>query len=151
MIKETNMEHFRSEIEAIFNAGGTLALKDGVPARCRDIGCIDCEFSMCNDRAKIQWAMSEYKPEPMLTAREKHFVECLEDGWLTKGEACNEFKWWEKKPRREGKRWVSDVGSKVHGILSYAFEIKLSFITWEDESPWSVADLRKLKVGEADD
>lgn len=142
MIKETNMEHFRSEIEAIFNAGGTLALKDGVPARCRDIGCIDCEFSMCNDRAKIQWAMSEYKPEPVLTAREKGFVECMEGGYIVR-DYNGQVKWCEKLPDRDGLNgmWYFSKPSDE----AYLFEDCFPFITW-DEEPWSVEELRKLKV-----
>ena len=90
----------------------------------------------------------EHFPEPVLTAREKHFVESLEDGWLTKGDACNEIKWWDKKPKREGNGWVVMEATQVHSILFYAFGIKLPFITWEDEEPWSVEELRKLKVKE---
>lgn len=156
-MKETNMEHFRCEMENLLELDDEdelFAVVNGRPVLCfEQERCIGCELKgKPGDCAKsfIKWLMSEYKPEPVLTAREKHFVECLEDGWLTKGEACNEFKWWEKKPRRERNKWVAYEATQVHSILSYAFGIKLPFITWEDEEPWSVEDLRKLKVGETD-
>lgn len=147
-MKETNMEHFRGEIE---KAGHDFAFINGKVEKCNM--CKKCDFETGPDEAwesctirKTRWLMSEYKSEPVLTAREKHFVECLEDGWLTKGSASNEFKWWGTKPRREGEKWVSDEGSTIHRILSYAFGIKLPFITHEDEEPWSVEELRKLKA-----
>ena len=147
-MKETNMEHYRGEIEEV---GHDFAFINGKVEKCNK--CKKCDFETKPDEAwescairKTRWLMSEYKPEPVLTQREKHFVECLEDGWLTKGEACNEFKWWEKKPRHERNKWVAYEATQVHSILSYAFGIKLPFITWEDEEPWAVADLRKLKV-----
>lgn len=143
-MKETNMEHYRGEIE---EAGYRFGIADGKIVDCHEISCNTCGFRRpkCVS-GRIKWLMSEYKPEPVLTAREKHFVECLEDGWLTKGSTCNEFKWWGTKPRREGEKWVSDEGSTIHRILSYAFGIKLPFITHEDEEPWSVEGLRKLKA-----
>lgn len=152
-MKETNMEHFRGEIEKLKYSFGFI---NGEIKSCGGC-CWDCEFHPRNREGehtvcspyKLQWLMSEYKPEPVLTAREKHFVECIEDGWLTKGEACNEFKWWEKKPRRERNKWVAYEATQVHSILSYAFGIKLPFITWEDEEPWAVEELRKLKVEDA--
>ena len=150
-MKETNMEHFRGEIEEILLKTDELpAVKNGRPIACKTAGCSNCQLYLRENCGVefVNWAMSEYKPEPVLTAREKHFVECLEDGWLIKGEACNEFKWWEKKPRHERNKWVAYEATKVHSILSYAFGIKLPFITWEDEEPWSVASLRKLKVQE---
>ena len=148
-MKETNMEHYRGEIE---KAEYSFGIIDGVICNCDEV-CGErghkCDFyeEDCG-AARTKWLMSEYKPEPVLTAREKHFVECIEDGWLTKGEACNEFKWWEKKPRRERNKWVAYEATQVHSILSYAFGIKLPFITWEDEEPWAVKELRKLKVQE---
>lgn len=150
-MKETNMEHFRGEIEDV---GYRFALVNGEIQKCIGTYCVQCDFykfkfGNCNGD-RIYWLMSEYKPEPVLTQREKHFVECIEDGWLTKGECCNEFKWWEKKPRRERNKWVAYEATQVHSILSYAFGIELPFITWEDEEPWAVEDLRKLKVGDQD-
>lgn len=100
-MKETNMEHYGGEIEAILNKKEVIAISklDGSIFACNEDECYQCiccngkddELIPC-DVTLMRWLMSEYKPEPVLTAREKHFVECLEDGWLTKGEACNEFK-----------------------------------------------------------
>ena len=152
-MKETNMEHFRGEIKAL---GYDLAAKKGVVKRCDDILCKECDFSKyknndelgCSARI-VKWLMSEYKPEPVLTAREKHFVECIEDGWLTKSKS-NIITWWEKKPSRDGKhRWiVTDTSGFVYlqEIHPCAIGDMFPFITWEDEEPWAVADLRKLKA-----
>lgn len=157
-MKETNMEHYRSEIEAVIEKGCGFGLFDGEIESCHE--CRSCGFSdsnnafdgkhTCSSR-RIGWLMSEYKPEPMLTAREKHFVECIEDGWLTKSKA-NTITWWEKKPSRNGKHgWiVIDTGGCVmlQEIHLHTFGDLFPFITWEDEEPWSVEELRELKVEE---
>lgn len=155
-MKETNMEHFRGEIEKILDKGNVIAVsKDGrrvfeCNARgvCKECLCGDTELLPC-DVKLMQWLMSEYKPEPVLTAREKHFVKCIEDGWLTKSKS-NIITWWEKKPSRDGKHgWiVTDTSGFVYlqEIHPCAFGNMFPFITWEDEEPWSVEELRKLKV-----
>ena len=98
---------------------------------------------------KIKWLMSEYKSEPVLTEREKHFVEFAQEGYLARDKDGKIYRH-EEKPYKGNECWHNDshkfIGvNKVKNIFP--------FITWEDEEPWSVEDLRKLKVkgGEADE
>ena len=92
--------------------------------------------------------MSEYKPELVLTAREKHFVEFAQEGWLGRS-ISNVLYWYKSKPEKGRGSWSGTVHSFECEVLDNLF----SFITWEDEEPWAVEDLRKLKVegGEADE
>lgn len=147
-MKETNMEHFRGEIEKVkYN----LAIKDGEIVKCEVASCNDCDFftnkngmptAVCTDR-KIKWLMSEYKPEPVLTQREKGFVECISDGWLVRNKD-NELVWHDDQPEKSvhGYYWISDVECNVTVVCEEYFP----FITWEDEEPWAVSRLRELKV-----
>ena len=143
-MKETNMEHFRGEIEAVEYRP---ALIDGKIKSCVESCCKDCSFytstfENCSG-ARISWLMSEYKPEPVLTAREKHFVEFMQEGWIARDEN-NAIFWHGAEPKKHDHSWGNDC-LKYARVDSYVREI-FPFITWEDEEPWSVEDLRKLKV-----
>lgn len=151
-MKETNMEHFRGEIEEFVENNRSFGVKNGVPVDCHIVGCSACEL-LCNhcDIGTIKRLMSEYKPEPVLTAREKHFVEFAQEGWLARDDD-GELWWYKLKPEKKKEHWsIGPVTYSFKGILD--FEQHFRFITWEDEEPWAVEDLRKLKVegGEADE
>ena len=147
-MKETNMEHFRGDIEAV---GYCISLHNGEVRDCNEgsFNCLECGFqNMYEDfgcqRAIIRWLMSPYKPEPVLTAREKGFVERIGHGWIAADEKGFKM-WYEKKPykTKEPNVWIE---TKVIPINDDYF----NFITWEDEEPWSVEELRKLKVKEVE-
>lgn len=140
MIKETNMEHFRSEIE---KNEYSLAMTNGKITNCQNTDCGDCEFNTIRCvREKIKWLMSEYKPEPVLTQREKHFVEFAQEGWLARDES-GVMTWFSAYPRKDADGyWNGEIYSFPAKKLTEIF----LFINWEDESPWSIEELRKLKV-----
>lgn len=152
MMKETNMEHFRGEIEAILNKKEVIAISklDGSIFACNEDECEQC--ICCNGRDEelipcdvtlMRWLMSEYKPEPVLTQREKHFVEFAQEGYVARDKDGAISFYESQRPVKVDVRWrpfnpeiyMPDCGD-------------FPFITWEDEEPWSVEDLRKLKVQE---
>ena len=139
-MKETNMEHYRGEIE---ETGYRFGIVDGKIVDCHEISCDTCGFGKpkCVPK-RIKWLMSEYKPEPVLTQREKGFVECIRHGWIAADEVGSKM-WYEDKPEKakEPNVWL---GKKIVTLNDDYFP----FITWEDEEPWSVKALRKLKVKE---
>lgn len=154
-MKETNMEHFRGEAEEKKYDFGKR--KDSSTGKehlisCVGVSCRRCDFYTGNNMdddlfncsaRKIKWLMSEYKPEPVLTAREKHFVEFVQEGWIAR-DANNGVFWHGAEPKKCDQSWGNDC-LKYARVDSYDREI-FPFITWEDEEPWSVEDLRKLKV-----
>ena len=154
-MKETNMEHFRGAIEAIMKdfEGFGVDIDNSKLIACKSGSCERCKFSYLNNKNKedpcakhkIKWLMSEYKPEPVLTAREKGFVECIDGGWLTRNKD-NELVWHDEEPEKSvhGYYWISSAECNI----AIVHEEYFPFITWEDEEPWSVEDLRKLKVEE---
>lgn len=155
-MKETNMEHFRSEIEKVLDRGAVIAVsKDGRRVfECNAYGI--CEECLCGDIGKLpcdvklmQWLMSEYKPEPVLTQREKHFVEFAETGWVTRDKSGT--MWWSQdKPEKDedSEAWLGKTSVMPMASVLYRYGDFFSFITWEDEEPWDVEELRKLKVSD---
>lgn len=145
-MKETNMEHYRGEIEDV---GYRFALVNGEIQKCIETYCVQCDFykfkfENCNGD-RIYWLMSEYKPEPVLTAREKHFVEFVQEGWLARNEN-DDLIYFHEEPCKDYERWLS--GDWQMSLWMMRLNDIFPFITWEDEEPWSVEELRKLKVQE---
>ena len=140
-MKETNMEHFRSEIE---NANYKFGVVCGQVVKCYAERCPHCDFfgkKQCITGA-VKWLMSPYKPKPVLTQREKGFVECIRHGWIAADEVGSKM-WYEDKPKKDKEPNVW-LGKKIVTLNDDYFP----FITWEDEEAWAVEDLRKLKVQE---
>ena len=151
MIKETNMEHFRSEIKEIIARHKHFlpAVVDGKPVECEGLGCNKCMLYEATEPCSIhfvKWLMSEYKPEPVLTEREKHFVEFAQEGWLARDEE-GDLWWYREKPEKGTESWKNGkVLYSFKGMLD--FKQYFRFITWEDEEPWSIKRLRELKVAD---
>lgn len=146
-MKVTNMEKYRSKIE---KNEYSIAMANGKLAKCHETNCSDCDFAtMRCVREKIKWLMSEYKPEPVLTEREKHFVELIREGWIARDEN-GELWWYDAKPKKREHRW--NTGRQAYRFNKWIFDFEqcFRFITWEGEEPWAVSDLRKLKVGDQD-
>ena len=156
-MKETNMEHFRSEIEKFLDDSGDFAVMlSGVVNRCTSRMCDGCIFSYEHSgreegvscrRLQVEWLMSEYKPEPVLTAREKGFVECMDYGWIAR-DKDDYLHWFEETPTKGENWWECCCNESGWAALR---ELYFPFITWEDEEPWSVEELGKLKVSNETD
>lgn len=155
-MKETNMEHYRGEIEAILNEKNVIAISklDGSIFACKEEECHRCICMDSRDNKIIpcdvtlmRWLMSEYKPEPVLTQREKHFVEFAETGWLAR-DIDGVLNWFMRIPDRNEEEDCRCWNGPIHAFAFKKLNELFPFITWEDEEPWSVESLRKLKVQE---
>ena len=103
-MKETNMEHFRSEIEEIIarHKHYLPAVVDGKPIKCAGLRCNECMLYKATEPCSIhfvKWLMSEYKPEPVLTQREKHFVEFVQTGYIAR-DSDGRIDWYENNPNK---------------------------------------------------
>jgi hypothetical protein len=147
-MKETNMEHFRDDILKVLNEASCacMAVMGGVPIRCIDMdNCDECDLAPCNENKKIKWLLAEYKKPITLTAREKHFVEFAEDGWVARDED-GILGWFMRKPDKTIDGCASGSwGGAVHAFSFRKLNNLFKFITWEGE-PWNIEDLRKLKA-----
>ena len=142
MIKETNMEHFKNELEQLVKSKTPFGVLNGKPEPCHIIGCSKCEIESGHCvTGTTAWLMSEYKAEPVLTAREMGFAECIKYGYIARDHEGT-LEWYKEKPQKLYGCWLY---SRDQTII-YLNREMFSFISWEDEEPWSVEELRKLKV-----
>lgn len=87
--------------------------------------------------------MTEHEDKPTITARERHFLEFIETGWLTR-DSDQDIWWAEGRPEKMEVMW-SASSSKLINITCLA-NGAFPLIKWEDEEPWSVEELLKLEV-----
>jgi hypothetical protein len=147
-----NREKFAKEILDIACKGDVIAVtKDNKVVGCDDIDCEQCLFCKerkeeddyinycyCDDTERIRWVESEYVEKPIITSREKNFLDLFLAKWkyLARGEDKNLY--------------VFDSLPTITGHYCYIsknlFGDMFNFIKWEDEKPWSIEDLNKLEV-----
>ena len=145
----TNMEYYRERIKKILNANGRLAavVINKEPCKCNELSCCECLFGTkggsCENK-KLLWLMAEHKEEPMLTKREYYLVQLLPDGWVAR-DSDSILYWYDTNPKKVSDSWDNGIGNcEELTWLGPALE----FIHWDNTGPWSVEELRKLKVKE---
>lgn len=142
-ISESNMEHYRNEILEIAKHKLAFGLKNGKLIYCTNANCDLCDFDKPSSPCgllRTLWLMKDYKESIVLTAKEKCFLEIVETGWLTR-DIDGEIKSHTSKPRKLETCWTSVTDD--FGVRTFNKEL-FSFITWEDEEPWSVEELMKF-------
>ena len=152
----TNMEYYRTKIDELINNKVNISVnwESGEPQPCESGSCESCKFCGCIGTCSFQrtcWLMAEHKDEPTLTQRDYHLVQFLPDGWVSR-DKVGMLNWYANKPIQNDAFWVAvnDISMK-HGLIIGFGNSILPFIHWEDTEPWSVEDLRKLKVRENND
>lgn len=106
--------------------------------------CLFSEMDNCN-KARRQWAESEYIENPVISKKDRAFLEYLreERKYIARdedGKLCV----YSSKPVKEEKYWY------LHGgrcsWLDFAFDVCFPMIKWSDSEPWLIEDLKKLEV-----
>ena len=150
-----NKEKYMTEIIDAYLDGKTIAVKaDGKPCICQKTRCEECIFydrtnSYCRDRIRA-WANSEYIERPVISKRDKAFLEYLREEYrfVARDEDGKLFVY-ETQPRKVGACWNS--ASLVHErylYLNQHFNVDFPMIKWSDEEPWLIENLEKLEVVE---
>lgn len=143
-----NKEKYHDEIFKIACGGHVIAVVNGKPVNCENLDCRNCEFlnrNSCADARKT-WCESEYiEPIPKLTKQDKQFLGYLvSDGNIYIARDLNKHLWlYDSRPIKDNCGWYL-IESWGIEIDSHLFQ----FIKYEDEKPWSIADLKKLEVEE---
>lgn len=151
-----NKEKYMTEIIDAYLDGKTIAVKaDGKPCICQKTSCKECIFydgtnPYCRDRIRA-WANSEYIERPVISKRDKAFLEYLREEYrfIARDENGKLFVY-ETQPRKVGACWNS--ASLIHErylYLNQHFNIDFPMIKWSDEEPWLIENLEKLEVVEA--
>lgn len=153
----TNLECFKDEIVDFAAGGYQFGVINGKPVRCVDVCyCAKCEFvkaygssKRCVEQRK-KWLNAEHIEKPKLTKKERMFCELVETGWICRDGKLNLlYLYMCNEPVKDqlNLRWKGNITTCLSSDLFIkVFGVNLSFITWDDEYPWSVEDLLKLEV-----
>lgn len=151
-----NKEKFAKEIVELACNDSDIAVSKatGNPIDCSIIECDCCVLykgGTYNDDtcrgALRKWAGSEYIEKPVISKRDRAFLEYLDkqyeyitrdnDDWLYV---------YSEKPSKGYSFWRIDSGKSIcfDGLIYVDFPM----VKWSDEEPWLIEDLKKLKVVE---
>lgn len=115
---------------------------------CRGTPCPTCLFLKMDNcyKARRQWAESEYIEKPVISKRDRAFLEYLDKElkYIARDKNGNLMAY-EHVCEKDEDGWLLDSGA----IKSF-FRLCVQFpmIKWEDSEPWLIEDLKKLEVVE---
>lgn len=143
----TNFEKYKDEILEISRTQAiAINKRRNAPEKCSNSVCSECllhEGRSCNQKAIFQWLYSEYQePAPKLTKAERGFCEIVKTGYIARDAVKKCLVYYSEEPEKDlnGYYWYSPYDSVELPLEPF------SFITWEDEKPWSIEELLKLEV-----
>ena len=148
-----NKEKYAKEIVEIACDGHDIAVNKntGKPESCKFLNCNECLFSghgnkSCNDVTR-KWAESEYIEKPVVSKRDKTFLEYIKEEYkyIARDENGKLFAYKSKSCKLE--RFGSWVDSGCGGLY-LKYNVDFPMVKWEDDKPWLIEDLKKLEVVE---
>lgn len=140
----TNLEFYKDKLVEL---GNDVAIVNGVVCKCSESNCTNC--IACDSGDLIQWFLKPYQdPTHVLTRKERQLCELVEKGYIAR-----DVEGWlyvyKQKPHKEGSYWNTDSEDYFDLFeMKDVVQLDFSFIKWEDEEPWSIEELLKLKVVE---
>lgn len=151
-----NKEKYAKEIIELACNGSNIAVNKvtGKPVKCSECDCTQCMFcenGNCEDSdfgLLSEWAESEYIEKPVISKRDRAFLEYLRDNFKTiardeNGTICV-FTGIAKKSEVRS----AFVYDGFYRNISNLFYVDLPMVKWEDDEPWLIEDLKKLEVVE---
>lgn len=145
-----NKERYAKEIMEIACNGNSIAVtkESGCIVPCSETFCIDCLFCDENCKGKVrEWAESEYIEKPVISKRDKTFLECIGEGIKYITRDMDGFLFiYGIKPHKLIDCWESG-GIESNKSLEF-FKLNLPMVKWSDREPWLIEDLKKLEVVE---
>lgn len=146
-----NKEKFAKEIIEVACSGYCFGINkctnEVVPCNC--IRCCKCMFNDNKDciKRRKDWAESEYIEKPVISKRDKAFLEYLGEEYKfiardDNGELCTYL----SAPIKSLDCACWDVDNGYKSLIG--LEIDFQMIKWEDDKPWLIEDLKKLEVVE---
>ena len=147
-----NKEKFAKEIVEIACDRGDVAVSKaiGEPVYCNEINCKDCLLNNngCSNALR-RWAESEYTEKPVISKKDKAFLDCLvEDFKYMARDKINALYAYGKEPYKSNNGdWWSENNGRYCALSCYV-NVASPMIKWEDDKPWLIDDLKKLEVVE---
>lgn len=142
-----NKEKFKDEILDIICKGGNIAVDNITyePADCNIIDCGTCLFYGCGSCSDmlIEWARREYKKPVVISDKDCVFLNFIKEDYkyIARDKTGLLYAYFSNPKKYQVKGYWNGIGLPIH-----AFNIDLPMIKWEDEQPWKISDLKKLKV-----
>lgn len=149
-----NKERFAKEIAELACNGSDIAVSKatGNPIDCNIIKCDCCALykgGTYNDDtcrgALREWAESEYVERPVISKRDREFLEYLNGKikYITR-DGAGELYAYSAKPCKERGAWMPQTGEFFN--LDFYFSADFPMVKWSDSEPWLIDDLRRLEV-----
>lgn len=147
------MKNWEKYEDSVMNTRGCFGVtEEGKAIRCYSLKCgecipkcRECIFASVPDcvTGRLNWLYSEYVPtKRKLTPREKVLVDSLHEEAYIARDKSGTLKIFTYYPEKGQEWWESAFGHvRIEKNL-------FQFITWNDERPWSLADLKALEVEE---
>lgn len=144
-----NKEKYAKEIMEIACSGDSISIikKSGRIVPCNSAICSLCLFRGYDCKEKIrEWAESEYIEKPVISKRDRAFLEYLDAiiHYVTR-DLNDDLYIYISKPHKFIDCWESK--READKILRM-FNIDLPMVKWSDSEPWLIEDLKKLEVVE---
>ena len=149
-----NKEKFAIDIAEIACNNNSFAIdkRTGKVCSCNYVRCDNCLFYDKNgcDTTRREWADSEYVKQPVISKKDRAFLEYLREDhkYIARDKNGNLFVYGEK-PRKTEICWsIRSVVCESYLYLNRHFDVDFPMVKWEDAEPWKVKDLKKFKVVE---
>lgn len=116
-------------------------------ADCCDAPCTACLFLEMEDcdKARREWAESEYIGKPVISKRDKAFLEYLSVNiqYIAR-DMSGRLYIYVRKPYKQIDCWSSSACETEKTL--WMFNVDFPMVKWEDDEPWLIEDLKKLEV-----
>lgn len=145
-----NKEKYAKEIVELACNGDSIAIikENGRIVSCDGTKCSLCLFRDydCKEKTR-EWAESEYIENPVISKRDKAFLNCIREEYkfVARDENGKLFVY-ETQPRKSETHWVLNYDGYLY--LNRYFNVDFPMIKWSDDEPWLIDDLKKLEVVE---
>ena len=143
-----NKEKFKKEIVELACNGKGIAVDkySGTVGSCNYVSCNNCLFMgiyYCN-KVRREWAESEYVEKPMISKRDRAFLDYLKCYKYIARDDDGELYVYTSIPTKRSDCWGADGAYRsLRGL-----DIDFPMIKWSDSEPWLIEDLKKLEVVE---
>jgi hypothetical protein len=148
-----NKEKHLKEIVEIACDGNCIAVdkNSGKVKPCCYSSCSNCLFDDSHyrdidcDRTRRKWAESEYIEKPVISKKDKVFLEYVKEEYkcIARDKNGELFLYRLTPYKEEGVlNWIGRNCSCLH--LKY--NVDFPMVKWEDSEPWLIEDLKKLEV-----
>lgn len=148
-----NKEKYAKEIVEIACSGDALAVSKvtGKPISCTKSSCEHCNCYndfLCEENRLREWAESEYIEKPVISKRDRAFLEYLRDRWkyMARDNISNAVYVFTEIPEKSEGGHYAYTGEARR--ISSDFNVVFPMVKWSNDKPWLIEDLKKLEVVE---